>query len=593
MSALCHLFTAILGTLLLAGCGDNHPAAPRTSAGHPLPQPPFVASCEPGRSGGELRLALGGNLKTFNPVVASDGTSQELTRILFASLVSMDWATQEVRPALAESWSVAADQKTWTFKLRRGLRWSDGQPLTADDVVFTWNDVIYNPDIPNQFAEPFQPGGKKFSVTKMDDTSVQVFTPEVFAPFLEFFGIVPVLPKHSLSRDVAGKQFSSAFNLGTPPEQLASSGPFRLKKFNYGSSLILERNREYWAVDKTGQRLPYFDFVIYTIIPNSGAGMKLFFDGKTDTYERVRPEEYESFEKAASGGKFQLLNVGAATEKDVFWFNQNTGTNAAGQPLVSPSKLKWFRSTKFRQAIALAINRDRIAQSAYGGRAKPSISFLAEDSKRWTPPAITQTNYNPAKARELLAELGLQDRNGNGFLEDAESNAVEIVFATNLGNPTRFAVGALIVDDLRKLGVKMNYQAMPFPMLAQKINVTGDYECVLLGLGGGGLDPASSLNVLKSSDTMCQWFPSQKTPSTDWEARIDSLLDVQMQTLDPAARKKAFDEIEAILTEQAPMIYTVTPFAYSAVNPGLGNTHPAPAAPSRVTWNVEELYRKK
>src|SRR5206468_4168758 len=128
--------------------------------------PPLVASCVPGRSGGELRLALFGNPKTFNPILANDGTSQELMRNMFAGLVSMDWAAQEARPALAEAWSVAADQKTWTFKLRRGLRWSDGQPLTADDVVFTWNDVIYNLDIPNSLAEPFQCGGKKFSVTK-------------------------------------------------------------------------------------------------------------------------------------------------------------------------------------------------------------------------------------------------------------------------------------------------------------------------------------------------------------------------------------------------------------------------------------------
>jgi peptide/nickel transport system substrate-binding protein len=128
--------------------------------------------------------------------------------------------------------------------------------------------------------------------------------------------------------------------------------------------------------------------------------------------------------------------------------------------------------------------------------------------------------------------------------------------------------------------------------LVEKINFTFDYEAALMGLGGGGTDPASQANVLHSSEDLHQWFPRQQTPSTEWEARIDSLMDAQMRTLDPAERKKAFDEVQAILAEELPMIYTVAPFAFAAVRPDLGNVQPSVLSSFRVTWNLEELFRK-
>ena len=130
--------------LALGGCGK--PAASRPSAAHPLPPSPLIAQGDPGQPGGRFVIAASASPKTFNPLFAFDSASDAIVRLLFASLVNLDWATQQPGPGLAESWSVAPDQKTWTFKLRQGVRWSDGEPLTADDVVFTWNDIMYNPE---------------------------------------------------------------------------------------------------------------------------------------------------------------------------------------------------------------------------------------------------------------------------------------------------------------------------------------------------------------------------------------------------------------------------------------------------------------
>src|SRR5476651_1452138 len=196
-------------TFCLFGCGKKSESAPEKPAVIALPEPPLVADCAPGIPGGRLVVATFGDPKTFNPITANEQSSEEIYRHLFAGLLGFDWTTQQVSPGLAESWTNAPDGRTWTFKLRKNMRWSDGEPLTADDVIFTW-DIIYNPEIDNVMRDAFIVDGKKFTVTKVDDLTIQVVTPEIYAPFLETFGAgVPILPKHILEKNVADKTFTS------------------------------------------------------------------------------------------------------------------------------------------------------------------------------------------------------------------------------------------------------------------------------------------------------------------------------------------------------------------------------------------------
>ena len=151
-------------TFCFCGCGEkSETASSGTSAANfPLPEPPLVADCPPGIPGGRLIVSTFGEPKTFNPITANENSSQEVYRFLFASLLGFDPIKQEIEPGLAESWTNAPDGKTWTFTLRKNLRWSDGSPLTADDVVFTMNDVIYNPKIDNVTRDALMVGGKTF-----------------------------------------------------------------------------------------------------------------------------------------------------------------------------------------------------------------------------------------------------------------------------------------------------------------------------------------------------------------------------------------------------------------------------------------------
>ena len=593
---------AVFGAVIfcLVGCGKNtettvsENASPENSTtNYPLPDPPVVVNSEPGIRGGHIIIGEPGEPKTFNPITANESSSIDILRFMFWNLLNFDAPSQKVEPGLAEFWTNSPDGKTWTFRLRKNLRWSDGAPLTADDIVFTWNDIVFNPKIDNVTRDLFIINGKPFTVTKVDDLTIQVVTPEVYAPFLEAFGAgLPIMPRHILEKSVADGTFTTTYAANSNPEEVVGSGPFRLKEYKPGQYTILERNPYFLEVDKKSTRLPYFDNVIFTTVPSLDALTLRFLSGESDVDDFVFPSDYDRFKAAADQGKFTLLEPGTGLEMSFFWFNQNTGTNSkTGQPYVDPVKLKWFRNTKFRQAVSYAINRDAIIQSVFSGRAVPAYGPETSGDPKWQNTNTPTYPYNPERALELLKEIGIEKRKGDDFLTDSNGNKIEFVFNTVVENETAKKTAVLIANDLQKLGMKVILQPIEFNSLVTKIDDTYDYEAILLGLApGSAADPANSMNVYKSSGFTHQWFPRQKTPSTDWEARIDYLMDDQMKTLDYAKRKKDYDEVQEILGEQQPMIFTVTPMYYAAIRSNIGNVRPTVFGGYRATWNAEELY---
>ncbi len=594
----CLIAVGILAlAIALSGCGKN-PANPpeKSAASYPLPDPPVVVDCEPGIRGGRLIVSEIGDPKTFNYITANEESSVDICRFMFWGLLNMDEPTQTVKPGLAEFWTNSPDGKTWTFRLRKNLRWSDGEPLTADDVVFTWNDVIYNPKIDNVTRDAFIIDGKKFAITKLDDLTIQVVTPEIYAPFLAAFGAgVPIIPKHILEKLVADGTFTSAYSINSKPEEVVGSGPFRLKEYKSGQYTILERNPYFLEVDKNGTRLPYFDDVIFTVVPSFDAMSLRLLSGESDVDDLVRPSEYDTFKAAADKGKFTLLDPGVGLEMEFLCFNENTNVNAkTGQPLVDPKKLKWFRDTKFRQAVSYAIDRDAIIKAAFSGRGVPTYGVDTPGDKKWYNPNIKNYPHDPAKALELLKEIGIEKRNTDDFLTDSDGNKIEFVLNTNTGSSGAEKAAVLIAADLKKLGMNVIYQPIEFNTLMTKLYDTGEYDCALTALGSGSVvDPSGSMNVLKSTGYTHDWFPRQKTPSTPWEARIDYLMDEQVKTLDESERKKDYDEVQDIMAEQQPLVFIATPILYAAIRPDIGNVRPTSLGGYRATWNAEELYFKK
>jgi peptide/nickel transport system substrate-binding protein len=277
----------------------------------------------------------------------------------------------------------------------------------------------------------------------------------------------------------------------------------------------------------------------------------------------------------------------------MIYFNQNPENNSkTGKPHVDPIKLKWFRNTKFRQAISYAIDRESIVKAALGGHGEPNYSFVSAAATNWFNPNIHTYAYDPAKARALLAEIGIKDR-GDGLMADDEGHPIQFVFNTNTGNDRRQKTGALFQEDLKRIGIQVTFQPLDFNTLIDRFDVSQDYECILLGWAGGPPDPVYSMNILKSDSFDHEWYRLQKTPSTPWEARMDELVNDQLQTLNQSERRKYYDEIQQILAEQMPMIPTVSQRAFAAIRSDLANTRGTTLDPNRLAWNLEELYFKK
>ena len=221
-----------------------------------------------GKFGGELvSSTIGEGPKTFNPFNTKDATSALMAEMMFDGLVSTKPADGEVIPKLAKSFEISPDGKTYTIKLRRGITWSDNKPITADDVVFTWNKVILTGLGNTSTRDSVLIDDELPKVTKVDDYTVNFTTKKPFAPFLRILS-APIAPKHIFEPVVkkGPKYFESFWSTTTPPKDFITSGPFRLKEYVPAQRIVFERNPSYYEINLNGEKLPYLNKIIYLIV---------------------------------------------------------------------------------------------------------------------------------------------------------------------------------------------------------------------------------------------------------------------------------------------------------------------------------------
>lgn len=576
--------------LVLSGAFERAQDSPRFHVSTPVPVDADTSKCAPGRYGGRVIIGALGDPKTFNPIVSSESSSRDVIGRMFASLVSMDNVTQEIIPGLASRWEFSPDNLSLTFHMRRGVLWSDGVPVTAYDVKFTY-DAVYNPKVQNSLNDIMRVNGKPFETAAVDSFTFKVTIPSSFAPFLLWAGGVPVLPRHVLESDLEKGKFDSAYSVATPPEKIVCCGPYLLEKYEAGVKTVLRRNPSYWRIDRAGNRLPYIGRIIYVSMRSMETMMLNFQTGNLDMLDSVKPSDVPILDRDAKKYDYRIVNLGPGMGQQFFWFNMNPGSSPDGKPFVAPYKLKWFQDVRWRKAMAHAVDRDGISRTVFDGMAQPQYGPETVANKVWYDPDCVRYDYNLDKSRAYLDEMGLIDRNGDGIREDAEGHTVEFTMITNTGNDLRELMGNIIKADLSRIGVKMNFTPIEFNTLVVKIDNEYTYECCLLGVGGGDPDPSSGTHIWLSSGRMHQWYPNQKKPATEWEARIDKLMNLQMTTLDRAKRKEYFDQIQYIISDEAPYIYLVTPQVFVAVRNKFQNMTPT-ILEHRLLWNIEEAWVK-
>jgi peptide/nickel transport system substrate-binding protein len=543
----------------------------------------------PGQRGGRLVHRISAPLKTFNYLMADDEPSVTTTVYLTGSrLAAFDHSTQQFAPALAESWTTAPDGLTVNIKLRSGLKFSDGQPLTADDVIFTLESVYDKRTNSPAYRSALLVNDKEIQTKKISDTELQFIFPEKVAGLENYLDNLVVLPKHILGKDRDAGTLGKAWNIDADPATVVTSGPFMVESSTPGTRVVLKRNPHYWRTDAAGTQLPYLDNLVLEIVPDANNAFSRLGQQEIDIFDRIRASDYVSLKDAS--GPVRAVDLGPGQSNDHFWFNQNKAKKD-GERLDDKPKYAWFTDRRFRKAISHAVDRDTIAKTTLQGLATPLHGFVPVGNKIWLDPNLLKTDFDLEKSKSLLTEAGFVRRGTDAAPElfDSKGNLVEFTMIVQAENEPRKLAAAVIQQDLAKLGIKMQIAPLDTPGVMARSSDSLDYDAISFGLNVSGIEPSGFATFLLSSAGAHQWHPNQKTPATEWEARIDKLFAEQAAELDMAKRKQLLYEIQGIIAEEAPIIPVVSRHIVSAANKRVGNHAPSTVLPYSL-WNSEELF---
>ncbi|MEH2227336.1 ABC transporter substrate-binding protein [Nostoc sp.] len=545
----------------------------------------------------QLVSAILSDPKTFNYPL-----SQEFPNVfplIYEGLITQNPITAKVEPALAESWQISDDKLKIVFTLRQGLKWSDGQPLTVDDVVFTYNDIYLNEAIPTDVRDSLRIGESRKlpTVRKVDERRVEFSVPEPFRPFLLSTGS-PILPAHILQQSVKTKDqngsptFLRKWGVDTPPNEIIVNGPYKIERYDTSQRVVFRRNPYYWRKDAQGNSQPYIERVIWQIVESTDTSLLQFRSGGLDTVG-VSPDYFSLLKVQEKQGNFTIYNGGPTSSTSFVWFNLNKGKRD-GKPLVDPVKSRWFNNVQFRQAIAYAIDRQTMINNTFRGLGVPQDSPISVQSPYYLSPkeGLKVYDYNQQKAKELLLKAGFKYNNNQ--LVDDRGNRVRFSLLTNAGNKIREAMGSQIKQDLSKIGIQVDFTPLAWNTFTDKTSNSLDWEASLMGLTGG-LEPNDGANVwapegglhMFNQKPQAGQKPIQGWEVAPWEAEIANLYIQAARELDEAKVKAIYAETQRITQENLPFIYLVNPYSMSAVRNRFEGIKFS--ALGGAFWNIEQI----
>ena len=536
----------------------------------------------PGPSrGGELIASGRSEPTTYNRLIDPGAAGELLSTLTQATLVRVNRATDELEPWLAERWSVSPDGLTYTITLRPGLTFSDGTSMTSADVLFTFR-ALYDPRVNSVLTKDAQVAGRPPQVEAPDPATVIIRLPAPFAPGLRLIESIPILPKHKLEAALNEGRFADAWSTATPLTEIPSLGPFILSQHVSGQRLVFTRNPRYWRKDAAGVSLPYLDTLTMLVIPDQNTEALRMQAGELDLMSsgEIRPEDYAAFKRLSEQGTLRLIDGGIGLDPNLLWFNLSP--SRAADP-----RSGWFLQTAFRHAVSCAVDRQAIANAVYLGAAVPIFGPVTPRNKTWYTAPASPCDQDPAKARELLTSIGLLDRNADGMLEDASGAPARFSILTQRGHSIRERTIAVLQEQLRQVGLTVDLVAIDTGALFKRY-AERDFDSVYYGVQTSATDPGLNPSFWLSSGSFHFWNPNQKAPETEWEARIDELMQQQAATPDLPERQRLFAEVQRIFGEHMPAIYFVAPKVTLAVSTRVTNLQPVPQIP-QLLWNAESL----
>jgi len=442
----------------------------------------------------------------------------------------------DVRPEIADSWTVSQDGLTWTFKIHPGVKWQDGQPLTAKDVAFTYNYII-----DNQIAQYLSSVINVKDVVAVDDTTVEFHLTKPKANMLRLW--IPIVPEHIWSK-VPGKKADS-YQVKTP---VVGSGPFQVTEVKKGSYLIFTANKDYF------RGAPKVDEVILEIFQNQDTMTMDLKSGALDCAVDLPVAQFNALKSdpditAIAGDKSYFVELA---------MNTYQSANSQGNPVL--------RDVQFRRAISWAVDKQKIVDQCLGGYAEVGQSIINPNTLgRWEPTPEETLGYDPEKAKQLLDAAGYKDTNGDGIREDKQGKPIKLRLVTRSESPEQQRAGKLITGSFESIGLQIELIAgsdatINDGLYTYKGDVYApDYDMFIWGWGGI-IDPDYQLGNFITSQI--EWWND-----CCWSnAEYDKLFEQQNAEMDWPTRQQEVQRMQQIFYNDAPYAVLYYPKSLQAYN---------------------------
>lgn len=540
----------------------------------------------PGVKGGRFVTALhGSGPKSFNPILADDPIALHLSRVMNAALVRRNQMTLEWEPWLAEKWEISSGEREITFFLRRGLRWSDGKPISSADWVFT-SVAAHTPGIQGSVRDRFFLNGGKAVFRAVDEQTVTLILPSPYSGAFEI-AAVPPLPSHILEPvlETGPDYFNAFWGAGVDVNTVVTSGPFVLSKSIRGRRVEMAPNPHYFEKDSAGVSLPYIDTYIVELVEDEDMAVNKLLAGEID-HCVVNPDAVSGVIAGADELDIELYDTGPDTGTLLIAFNQNPGG-------VDPVTLEWLTDNQFRLALSHLVDRKWIIDELASGLGYPSFTFLPPSSPYyWSGIEVEAPRFDPERAARLLSRAGFRDRDGDGFREDRDGNDVALTIRTNSDNPARMAICSRYSREAAKLGIRIEFMPETFSSIVTRLVSSYEWELILIGFAGV-IDPIDQGEIFTSGGNQHLIEPGQHYPRRDWEAFVDAAWENATATLDERIKKHAFESVQRTWIEELPWVYTYSAAVVHAYSKRWGNILPRSAAGLGLTAILPRLYERE
>ena len=525
-----------------------------------------------GQSGGVWNSGVTAEPKTFNLLVAErDASSNSIVSSMHDYLVDYDVIRREWKPQTAYP-EIEVDEEAGTLRviytLRDDLYWSfygsnEKNPVTSDDVIFWYDEIqgdaaFYSSSYNGQFITMEDESEAHIDIEKIDDKRFAFCFPRIVAnPLLTTnmnFGPMFIYKKAKEEGGVQG--VLDLFSIASDPKGIPSMGRWFLTEYVPGLRLVFRRNPDYWEKDKNGRSYPYYDESIVQILPDTNTQFLVFKEGRLESYG-ARPEDLDELVRDQVKRDYTVFNAEGSLGASLWSFNQN--------PRIKDSAwYEWFTRKEFRQAMSCLLNRDRVISQVYRGLADPKLDFFPPPNPFYNPDIQLDYVYNPQRAVELLASIGIK-KDSSGIMRDAAGRAIEFDLSIPSDVTIHSDTASIITDEASKIGIKITVRPVDFQKLVEQLTATYDWASIFIGLGTNFF-PTQGSNVWPSDGNLHLWYPLQKEPATAWEARVDYLYNEGSYTPDPGKAQIIWDEYQRIILEECPVIYLIRQRSFYAIN---------------------------